>query len=113
MEKSSLFENILQYRSINPVPETNFDLPPDITFSSHNHEVFHDTLLSILKSNSGNSKSIIFSTNRIKNGKRRATGGLADRFKGLASAVLWSIGANRSFKLDWTHPFNLDQIEDE
>ena len=112
MQKPSLFENILQYRPIAPIPENNFDLQPDLSFSSPNHEVFHNTLLSILNSNSGKSKSIIFSTNRIKNGKRRATGGLADRFKGLASAIIWSIGANRSFKLDWTHPFQLDQIYD-
>jgi len=112
VEQSSLLENILQYSSSAPIPEKNFDLQPDISFSSSNHEIFHNSLLSILHSNSVKSKSIIFSTNRVKNGKRRATGGFADRFKGLASAILWSIGANRSFKLDWTHPFQLDQIYD-
>ena len=111
-DEPSLFENILRYSSITPVNDSKIDMQPDISFSSPNHEIFHDSLLSILNSNSDKSKSIIFSTNRIINGKRRATGGFADRFKGLASAILWSIGAERSFKLDWTHPFNLDQIYD-
>ena len=111
-DETSLIENILRYSSITPVNDNNMDMQPDISFSSPNHEIFHDSLLSILNSNSDKSKSIIFSTNRIINGKRRATGGFADRFKGLASAILWSIGAGRSFKLDWTHPFNLDQIYD-
>ena len=112
MEESLLIENILQYKTVNPLADKKIDLQPDIIFSSSNHELFHNSLVSILQANSKISKSIVFSTNRFENGKRRLIGGFADRFKGLASAIMWSIGANRSFKLDWTHPFPLDQIYD-
>lgn len=112
MEESFLFENILGYETVNPITDINLELQPEIQFSSSNHEIFHNSLLSILHANSTKPRSIVFSTNRFENGKRRLIGGFADRFKGLASAIMWSIGANRSFKLDWTHPFPLDQIYD-
>ncbi len=112
MDESSLLENIFQYRPINPVSAKGLEFQPDIRFTSSNHEIFHNSLLSILHNNSSKNKSIVFSTNRFENGKRRLIGGFADRFKGLASAIMWSIGANRSFKLDWTHPFQLDEIYD-
>ena len=112
MEESLLFENILRYETVNPITCTNLELQPEIHFSSSNHEIFHNSLLSILHENSTKNQSIVFSTNRFENGKRRLIGGFADRFKGLASAIIWSIGANRSFKLDWTHPFPLGQMYD-
>ena len=112
MDESSLLENIFQYRPINPVSAKGLEFQPDIRFTSSNHEIFHNSLLSILHNNSSKNKSIVFSTNRYENGKRRLIGGFADRFKGLASAIMWSVGANRSFKLDWTHPFQLDEIYD-
>lgn len=54
-------------------------------------------------------KKIVYSTNRIKNGKR-VSGGLADRLKGLLFTYFVSKLTDRKFFVEWDDPFPLINI---